>query len=149
MFSTPTRRTGSDCDAGKYAANAGTEDCTACDDLEGLTSPSGASVCVCVVGKYRDDASGECVPCSDGMDCSEAGSSLAKLKLTAGSWRPSDTSSEVFVCTVAAACLGGGSNASINEESSRGCADGNEGPLCNICSTCSVGVSETKICRSV
>ena len=124
MFSTPTH-TGSDCDAGKYAANASTEDCTACDDLDGLTAPSGASVCVCVVGKYRD-ASGECVRCVDGMDCDEIGSSVTTITLTPGHWRANEATSEVIACPVEAACLGG-------SNTTGSCAAGNFGILCAIC----------------
>ena len=39
--------------------------------------------------EYRVATTGQCAPCSDGMDCEEAGNDVTSLKLKAGYWRPS------------------------------------------------------------
>lgn len=109
----------------------GQEACLACDPSHPtyLTSDKpGATECVCLPGKYNS-TEGWCLPCSKGMDCSEAGGDVASLKLEKGSWRTNSLSDEVLTCPVPEACL----QSNLTSDS-HGCRPGNEGVLCAICS---------------
>ena len=119
------------CEIGKHAPYSGSEVCDPCDPSHPtyLTSDApGATECVCLPGKYNSSKS-ECLPCSDGMDCSAAGSDvLDNMGLTDGHWRPSDVSDEVLECPIPKACVDGS-----NSTDGRGCVPGNKGVMCAVC----------------
>ncbi len=113
--------------------------CTRCDDfmedsITNITGASSASSCMCEIGAYASSASDEtsidalreCLPCVDGMDCSEKGQSMDNLILEAGYWRANEETIDIRQCPKENLCLGG------NHEEI--CPEYNGGPYCLVCS---------------
>ena len=94
------------CDAGKKSSVSGADDCEACDPSHPTyeTSLPGSTECVCLPGKYNSTF-GTCLPCSDGMDCSKAGSTVENMEVKSGNWRPNLMSTQVMACPIPKACL--------------------------------------------
>lgn len=85
-----------------------------------------------------DPAEGECRTCPSYATCIGG----MQLRLDSGYWRSSELSSEVFLCPILSACLGG-ENAT--------CADGFSGKLCSKCAQgyYLVGLSACVECESL
>ena len=83
------------------------------------------------------------------------GSSVAELPLTAGHWRSTTSSAEVYTCPQKAACLGSSANATtrrrllandtlvaddggetVTVAGDASCAKGHVGPRCEVCARC-------------
>jgi predicted outer membrane repeat protein len=78
----------------------------------------------CKEGYYSFDSTDPtCLPCPDHADC--PGGNV--MDVQPGYWRQCQTCHEIKQCKTSKACLGG-TNTSIQ------CADGYQGPLCDVCS---------------
>jgi len=94
--------------------------------------------CICrekevFVGYAKEDDHGrigECQLCEEiseeGTDCEEEGATLESLPLEEGFWRTTSTSTDIRACIVKEACVGG-------TEAGKYCAEGHEGPYCDVC----------------
>jgi hypothetical protein len=95
------------CGVRRYNNAKSADACEFCPEFE-TTLEEGATKCVCEQDTFNaTEPTSEgrwCIPCSEGMDCAEAGNDITELKLKDENWRPSDTSSEVLACPVEKAC---------------------------------------------
>jgi len=84
-----------------------------------------AITALCHVGSYAHD--GYCHDCPMGFDCAGFGATLETVPLTAGYWRSSRWSDEVYECTYGkTACRG----RTLTGNASSYCNEGWTGPLC-------------------
>jgi len=136
------------------------DECSACPaglstDEEGARS---VTECSCPVGLYTDTPSNcsaadvgpgpelppcvaewKCKECPEHTRCDTPNVTLRELDVEEGYWRQSDFSSEIRRCYSAAACLGG-TNVSSQ------CADGHQGPYCEVCMPEYFGGSLNELC---
>ena len=110
---------------GKYTASKGSSVCIPCSSPY-TTSSTGATTCdVCETGSYLDQAY-TCRACPEGVKCDKPGK-LETLELEPGYFRGTPESHKVYPCTLGdAACPGS------NETGDELCAEGYEGPLCDM-----------------
>ncbi|GMH83362.1 hypothetical protein TrVE_jg6491 [Triparma verrucosa] len=141
------------CLRGSYLENPTT--CTMCstkvpNSLSTRNGAEGIDSCVCPRRTYFDaskGSSGACISCDGlrGVSCNLPGQRLETLQIKPGFWRSSPTSTSIKRCYNNEACIGT-VNASAHENSISDssfnsteelisyCAEGYEGPYCDVCS---------------
>jgi hypothetical protein len=137
------------CSVRQFSNAPGSASCTSCPEHE--TSEEGASACECEEGYYRTTSPtsggggsggggggsgggglaggggvGGCIPCPDGLNCTEKGSTLANANLQPDTWRQSSTDRDFLACPVIGTCMGG---SDVDDY----CRPGHPGPLCAVC----------------
>ena len=95
------------CGVGKFQTKENSKKCVSCEAKK-TTLGEGSTTCVCEKGRYMND-NGTCIACPDDVTCEEDGSTLEKVDLKPGAWRPSAKSDKIFECPVKDSCLGGNS----------------------------------------
>ena len=102
--------------------------------------------CTCEAGYYKSpilssNLSGECIRCPDDVECNSRGVTLETLPLNDGTWRSSPNSINIETCYTESACLQPDPDDNVVETSEISftdtnyqCAEGHEGPICNVCS---------------
>ena len=109
------------CGQGKYQINANSFLCLSC--LTKMTTlGEGNTECVCEKESYMN-GNGTCIACPDDIICDKVGSTLEKMNLKNGTWRPSAESNAIYECPVKESCMGGNST----------CKEGHTGVLCAVC----------------
>lgn len=98
--------------------------CTECHEDSGRVDPDIACSCVQTFYEIKPEV---CTECPEGSDCSVGGSTLKSLSLHPGHWRVGSQATDVYVCKVKEACLGGSSAGDAS------CAEGYGGPRCELC----------------
>lgn len=92
--------------------------------------PTDVLSCVCARGYYDEgDAAIDCRRCMAAAECELPGVTLAMLQLEAGYWRSGERSTQVLRC----GSRDSGTHCCTGEPASP-CSEGNEGPLCALCS---------------
>ena len=107
--------------------------CQLCKHVKGdrYTSLAGSSQCdKCIANFFKDDddACRDCLGVvegatkrSPGVDCSQAGTTLAQLPMLPGHFRFAASSESAYVCTFPENCVGGnGTGAQLCKQGSRG-----------------------------
>jgi hypothetical protein len=123
------------------------QDCRLCPPFSstlGIQSASSREQCTCDTGYFDNSLltgadQPDCQQCRVGMSCPEAGTTIERLPLSQGYWRPSSASLDVRRCPDAAENCA----SAICDDSSSGCRGGVDissycaptldGPLCRLC----------------
>ncbi|GMI19452.1 hypothetical protein TrCOL_g8292 [Triparma columacea] len=149
------------CPPGTYKEVIGNGACTSCDkaavrgsfsttssilsatadDPATVRPPTSAFNCTCEKGDFLLDGHppaepdfvghGYCSRCPEGANCVERGITLQNLPLKPAYWRSSQDSYKVELCYSPEACPQ--TNSTGNASTAMQCAEGHEGPICNIC----------------
>lgn len=121
-----------DCLEDYYQPDVGQDECLKCSTEigDGYGAPKGSTNCSRCEAGYYMNAAGTCVSCpsSSAVDCTDEGNELEHLKVKAGYFRFTPTSTSVYKCKYDGVCLA--TNQTTNDFQ---CADGSYGPLCANC----------------
>ena len=131
------------CAPGTYQPSAGGTECIACPVSAdaALTSPAGSPLCTaCADGFYRDGADQAslltCRPCPPHATC-VGDATLDAIAPLEGFWRLSTATSTIYACRGRSAGVPGpqcvGKAAADRQWPHTYCADGHEGPRCEVC----------------
>ena len=100
--------------------------------LDGVLVHSRTVAMVCPKHEFENEAS-QCQDCMPGVRCETPGNKLHRLRLIAGFWRSSPTSTEVLKCPYGThACHGSNANGTNSTDN---CKPGYVGPICATCDT--------------
>jgi len=113
------------CENGKFTNAQGSSECTLCTDVISKSTGSN-NQCYCKPGWYLVASGNSCEEVMGGVADDAPRSTLAELPLEVGFWRASGNSTDVKICMVAEACVGG-------NETDAYCREGHTGPYCNVC----------------
>jgi len=113
MYSGPGQSSCTRCPVGKFSGSVGTTECSSCEGIlrhsstlfQGATAPSD---CLCKAGTYDGQTlhnKKECVTCTEGLGCDEAGLSFPKQAM--GYYVRNADPGQVFMCNPPGACVGG------------------------------------------